>query len=105
MKLQMQQGEHGMAFELTLHDHDGGVHALAGSETIKAYVTKPGSDPASFGTGAVHDAENGVVRITVGSGDDTTLVQGTYEIRVKISGASSVLIPEPETLEVGRGVS
>ena len=105
MKLSSQQGEFGYNLELTVRDHDGGIHTLSGTETVQAYVTKEGSDPAAFGSSVVDDGVLGLVLVTVGSDDVTTLVQGTYEIRLKISGVSSVLIPEPATLEIGRGVS
>ena len=105
MSLAIQAGEYGIVLELTVYDHGGSVHSFVGTESVQAYVVKGGGESVAFGNSVVSDASNGVLQVTVQSADVAILTQGTYELRVKISGASSTLIPEPAELSVGRGVA
>jgi len=104
MSLEMQQSEWGHIFVLTVLDADRAPHEFTGDETVAMYVNKPGADAVAVGTGSVYDADDGIIHVEILEADIATLTHGIYEVRLKISDVSQVLISEPGRLEVGRGV-
>ena len=104
MSLSQQEGEFGHVFVLTVLDTDSAPHEFTGDETVVMYVNKPGADAVAVGSGSVYDADDGIIHVEILEADVATLTHGIYEVRLKISDASQVLIPEPGRLEVGRGV-
>jgi len=102
--LELQSGEFGVILELTVYDHDSDAHAFTGTETVQAYAIKGGGSAVAFGSSVVHDSAAGILWVTVLEADVDNLTQGTYELRVKISGTTSALIPEPAEMSIGRGI-
>lgn len=101
--IELQEGEYGVTLVLTVTDADGDTHTFAGTETVQAYAKPSGGTAFAFGSSEVYDTD-GIIHTLVQEADVANLVQGKYELRLKITGSSSVLIPEPAELSVGRGV-
>ncbi len=98
------QGEYGYYFEFTLHESNGEVHPLDGTETVILRMRHPNGTVIELSDGQVFDAPNGVVRVVVPQSTASSFSNDIYDAQLVLSTAEKLEKTIPFKIRIWRGL-